>query len=74
MKNKINKFDNIFNCPKCNKTLWQFKKLKDGTKICPKCYEKYMHVENEKTARCVCLHSLKHLLKHLNIFYISHLI
>ncbi len=50
MKNKINKFDNIFNCPKCNKTLWHPQRLKDGTKVCQKCYEKYMHVEIEKTA------------------------
>lgn len=50
MKDKLQKFDNIFNCPKCNKTLWQYSILKDGTKVCPKCYEKYMKVENEKTA------------------------
>lgn len=49
MKNKIQKFDNIFNCPECNKTLWQYSILKDGTKVCPECYEKIMKVENKKT-------------------------
>jgi len=50
MKDKLQKFDNMFNCPKCNKTLWQYSILKDGTKVCPQCYEEYMKVENEKTA------------------------
>jgi very-short-patch-repair endonuclease len=49
MKDKLQKFDNIFNCPECNKTLWQYSILKDGTKVCPECYEKIMKVENKKT-------------------------
>lgn len=49
MKDKFKKFDNIFNCPRCNKTLWQYSILKDGTKVCPDCYEKYMKEENKKS-------------------------
>jgi len=51
MKDKLQKFDNIFNCPRCNKTLWQYSILKDGTKVCPECYEEYMKEENEKTSK-----------------------
>ncbi len=51
MKDKIKKFDNIFNCPKCNKTLWQYSILKDGTKVCPECYEDCVKEENEKTSK-----------------------
>ena len=46
MKDKLQKFDNIFNCPKCNKTLWQYSILKDGTKVCPDCYQEYLKEEN----------------------------
>ena len=49
MKDKFKKFDNIFNCPRCNKTLWQYSILKDGTKVCPDCYEVLMKEENKKT-------------------------
>ena len=48
---KLQKFDNIFNCPRCNKTLWQYSICKDGTKVCPNCYEEYMKEENEKTTK-----------------------
>jgi uncharacterized Zn finger protein (UPF0148 family) len=51
MKDKFKKFDSIFNCPRCNKTLWQYSLLKDGTKVCPQCYEEYMKEENEKTSK-----------------------
>ena len=51
MKDKIDKFDKIFNCPKCNKTLWQYKICKDGIKLCPICYKEYLKEENEKTAK-----------------------
>ncbi len=51
MKDKLQKFDNIFNCPKCNKTLWQYSILKDGTKLCPNCYKEYTKVENEKASK-----------------------
>ncbi|KYK32989.1 MAG: hypothetical protein AYK22_06715 [Thermoplasmatales archaeon SG8-52-3] len=46
MKKSLKKFDNIFNCPKCNKTLWQYSILKDGTKVCPNCYQDYLKKEN----------------------------
>ena len=51
MKDKLQKFDNIFNCPRCNKTLWQYSILKDGTKVCPQCYEEYMKEENQKSSK-----------------------
>jgi len=51
MKDKFKKFDNIFNCPRCNKTLWQYSILKDGTKVCPECYELIMKEENKKSVK-----------------------
>jgi hypothetical protein len=51
MKDKLQKFDNIFNCPRCNKTLWQYSILKDGTKVCPECYEIILKEENKKTEK-----------------------
>jgi very-short-patch-repair endonuclease len=51
MKEVIEKFDNIFNCPGCKKTLWRYKKLPDGTIVCISCYEKYMKKENENIKR-----------------------
>ena len=41
MNNWIENFDNIFNCPKCKKTLWRYKKLPDGTSVCIPCYNSY---------------------------------
>ena len=41
MKDWIENFDNIFNCPKCKKTLWRYKKLPDGTSVCIPCYNSY---------------------------------
>jgi len=48
---KFQKFDNIFNCPRCNKTLWQYQITKDGKKLCPDCYQEYLKEENERTSK-----------------------
>ena len=47
MRDVIEKFDNIFNCPNCKKTLWRYKKLPDGTSVCISCYDLYMKKKNE---------------------------
>ena len=47
MKDVIQKFDNIFNCPNCKKTLWRYKKLPDGRSVCISCYDLYMKKKNE---------------------------
>jgi transcription elongation factor Elf1 len=47
MKDAIQRFDNIFNCPKCKKTLWRYKKLPDGTCVCISCYDLYMKYKNK---------------------------
>ena len=51
MGEKLQKFDNIFNCPFCLNTLWRYKKLPDGTNVCISCYEKYMKKKNENIKR-----------------------
>ena len=51
MKDVIQKFDNIFNCPNCKKTLWRYKKLPDGRSVCISCYEYYMKKKNENIKR-----------------------
>jgi hypothetical protein len=51
MGDLINKFDNIFNCPKCKKTLWRYKKLPDGRSVCISCYDLYMKSKNQKIKR-----------------------
>ena len=47
MEDVIQKFDNIFNCPYCKKTLWRYKKLPDGTSVCITCYDIYMNKNNK---------------------------
>ncbi len=51
MKEVIQKFDNIFNCPNCKKTLWRYKKLPDGKSVCISCYDLYMKKKNEYIKR-----------------------
>jgi DNA-directed RNA polymerase subunit M/transcription elongation factor TFIIS len=51
MNDLIEKFDNIFNCPKCKKTLWRYKKLPDGRSVCISCYDLYMKSKNQKIKR-----------------------
>jgi len=51
MKDLIQKFDNIFNCPNCKKTLWRYKKLPDGRGVCISCYDLYMKKKNENIKR-----------------------
>lgn len=51
MNDLIEKFDNIFNCPNCKKTLWRYKKLPDGTSVCISCYDIYMKKKNENIKR-----------------------
>ena len=51
MKDRFNNFNNIFNCSDCNKTLWRVKTLPNGKKVCPKCYEEYIKIENDKKIR-----------------------
>lgn len=51
MKDVIQKFDNIFNCPNCKKTLWRYKKLPDGRSVCISCYDLYMKKKNENIKR-----------------------
>jgi very-short-patch-repair endonuclease len=51
MNDLIEKFDNIFNCPKCKKTLWRYKKLPDGRSVCISCYDIYMKKKNENIKR-----------------------
>jgi hypothetical protein len=51
MKEVIQRFDNIFNCPNCKKTLWRFKKLPDGKSVCISCYDLYMKKQNEYIKR-----------------------
>ena len=51
MKSRYHNFDNIFNCPDCNKTLWRVKTLSDGKKVFPTCYEKYLKIENDEKTR-----------------------
>ena len=42
MKEIIRKFDKIFNCQKCDRTLWlRYWKLPDGRAVCPMCYNGY---------------------------------
>lgn len=42
MNGKIKKFDKIFNCQKCDRTLWlRYWKLPDGRIVCPICYSEY---------------------------------
>jgi uncharacterized Zn finger protein (UPF0148 family) len=46
MRELIRKFDKIFNCDKCNKTIWlKYHKYADRTILCPICFEVF---ENEK--------------------------
>ena len=47
MKDLVQRFDNIFNCPKCKKTLWRYKKLPDGRSVCIPCYDLYMKNKNQ---------------------------
>ncbi len=47
MKGWIEKFDNIFNCPNCKKTLWRYKKLPGGTCVCISCYDICMKKKNK---------------------------
>jgi hypothetical protein len=47
MKGWIDKFDNIFNCSICKKTLWRYKKLPGGTCVCISCYDKCMKKKNK---------------------------
>jgi len=42
MNERIKKFDKIFNCQKCDRTLWlRYWKLPDGRMVCPTCYNEY---------------------------------
>ncbi len=47
----VQRFDNIFNCPKCKKTLWRYKKLPDGRSVCISCYDIYMKKKNQNIKR-----------------------
>ena len=51
MKDLVQRFDNIFNCPKCKKTLWRYKKLPDGRSVCIPCYDLYMKKKNQNIKR-----------------------
>jgi len=51
MNELIERFDNIFNCPHCKKTLWRYKKLPDGKCVCISCYDLYMKKKNENIKR-----------------------
>jgi len=51
MREVIQRFDNIFNCPNCKKTLWRYKKLPDGKSVCISCYDFYMKKKNENIKR-----------------------
>jgi hypothetical protein len=48
MKGWIDKFDNIFNCSNCKKTLWRYKKLPGGACVCISCYDICMKNKNIK--------------------------
>ena len=51
MKDLVQRFDNIFNCHKCKKTLWRYKKLTDGRSVCIPCYDLYMKEKNQNIKR-----------------------
>ena len=51
MTDWVQRFDNIFNCPKCKKTLWRYKKLPDGRSVCIPCYDLYMKEKNQNIKR-----------------------